>query len=159
MVRSVAAAVLISIALAVDVAAQTTKVDSLLVVLKRPKALVMDQVLSGFAQAGLEVTDNSGSLVTSDQGGRRSAWTGIRSTRVVRALVLARDSMVTQVLITGMEMRQGAAGLVHSQTRVDNRADGAGGQLWCKMVHVAMSLDPGQVSPDARASRACPGGK
>jgi hypothetical protein len=53
------------------------KVDSLLVVVPQPKPAAMDRVLAAFAQVGLDVTDNSGSMVEAKTGAK-SNLTGAR---------------------------------------------------------------------------------
>lgn len=149
------ATVAITGVLATSSTAQKVKVDSLFILIPHSKSLVMDLVLTAFTEQGLDVTDNSGSLVTSDFGGKNNLLTGHKYTRMIHALVVAKDSTSTRVLITGTEVREGSTGMIFKRLRIDNRAGGAGGKLWCKMVGVAMSLDSAQVSQDARASDAC----
>lgn len=128
-------------------AQKVPKIDSLLVELPVPKPAAMDLVLNAFISAGLEVTDNSGSMVESDQGGNRNML-GLRFTRVVRALVTARDSASTRILLTGIEVRLNERDDPFTRLRIDNKAGGAGEKLWCKMVSMASALDSTQV-PDA----------
>ena len=108
------------------------KIDSLLVQLPIPKAAAMDRVLAGFAAAGLDITNNSGSLVESDLGAKNNALTGANYRRSVRALVFAQDSTSTRVLITGIEARDDN-GRVFKRMRIDNRAGGNGEKAWCQM--------------------------
>jgi len=134
-------------------AAQKTKIDSLLVVVSGSKADVMDRVLAGFIQAGLDVTDNSGSMVEADVGLKRNVLSGIEYTRVVRALVVPHDSSSVKVLITGVETRKDRDR--SRRLRIDNKAYGEGEKVWCQMVAVAVLLDSSQVGPDARKEGKC----
>lgn len=154
MFRSIATAVVLLSALASSAAGQKVKVDSLLVVIPRPKAAVIDLVLIAFAEQSLDVTDNSGSTVTSDQGSTKNTFTGVKYTRAVRALVLAPDSTMTRVLITGTEAQDAKIGGM-KRKRIDNQSRGTAAKLWCQMVRVAMSLDSAQVSEDAKAPAIC----
>jgi len=88
-------------------------------------------------------------MVESDQGSTDAALGGIRFTRVVRALVLGRDSLTT-VLIIGDEVRRDKRdGREFKKLRIDNKAGGAGEKVWKKMVAAAMALDSAQVPPGA----------
>ena len=143
------------VALSQPVSAQKAeKIDSILVELAMPKAAAMDRVLTGFASAGLDVTDNSGSIVESDLGAKNNALTGANYRRSVRALVMAKDSTATRILLTGIEARDDN-GRVFKRMRIDNRAGGNGEKVWCQLVAVAVSLDSTQVSPDARKAAKC----
>lgn len=155
MLRKFTLAVATLLVVSQPASAQKVKVDSLLILLSKPKAQVMDQVLTAFTEQGLDVTDNSGSLVKSDQGGKNNGLTGHKYTRTIHALVIGRDSVSTRVLITGTEVREGSTGQIFKRLRIDNRAGGAGGKLWCRMVGVARALDSTQLSEDALASDAC----
>lgn len=137
-------------AAAAPVAAQKVlKVDSLLVRLPKPKAEAMDLVLEAFMRAGLSITDQTSSIVESEQGSNDSMFGGIRFTRVVRALLIGRDS-VTTILITGDEVRSDkASGGEFKKLRIDNKAGGAGEKVWKKMVAAAIALDSTQVPRDA----------
>jgi hypothetical protein len=114
----------------------------------------MDLVLTGFAAAGLDVTDNSGSLVESDIGAKNNSLTGANYQRAVRALVIAKDATATKVLLTGIEARDDN-GRVFKRIRIDNRAGGNGEKVWCQLVAVAVFLDSTQVSPNARKADKC----
>jgi hypothetical protein len=122
------------------------KIDSLLIRLAKPKAEAMDLVLMAFMSAGLSVSDQTASLVTSDQGTNDNALLNIRFKRIVRALVLGRDSS-TIVLITGDEVRMDKddKNREFKHLRIDNYAGGAGNRVWLKMVAAAMALDSTQV--------------
>jgi len=125
------------------------KIDSLLVRLSKPKADAIDLVLAAFVHAGLSITDQTSSMIESDQGSTDAALGGIRFTRVVRALVLGRDSTTT-ILITGDEVRiDKKDGREFKKLRIDNKAGGAGEKVWRKMVSAAMALDSAQVPRDA----------
>lgn len=154
MFRSIATAVVISCALAPSAASQKVKVDSLLIVIPRPKAAVIDIVLIAFAEQSLDVTENSGSTITSDQGTTKNTFTGVKYSRAVRALVLAPDSIMTRVLITATEAQDAKIGGM-KRKRIDNQSRGTAAKLWCQMVRVAMSLDSVQVSQDAKALDIC----
>ena len=119
------------------------KIDSLLLVLPQPKAEAMDAVLDAFARAGLSVTDNSGSMVESDVGVTVSGFTRVKYTRIVRALLIGRDT-ITRVLITATEQRDDQRDF-QKQIRISNRTGGNGGKVWRKMVAVGMALDSTQV--------------
>ncbi len=134
---------------------QKAKIDSILVTLPRPKAEAIDLVLAAFAENGLDVTDNSGSTIESDQEGSTNVLTGERFSRVVRALVLGKDSTSSKVLITGMEVREDSDGKVYKRLRIDNKAGGNGEKLWCRMVSVGMALDSAQVPGEARKPDKC----
>jgi hypothetical protein len=60
----------------------------------------MDRVVTAFAQVGLDVTDNSGSMVEATTGAK-SNLIGVKYERTVRALVLSRDAAHTAVLLRG----------------------------------------------------------
>jgi hypothetical protein len=135
-------------------AQKAEKIDSILVELPIPKAVAMDRVLAGFASAGLDVTDNSGSLVESDVGAKNNALTGANYRRSVRALVITKDATATRILLTGIEARDDN-GRVFKRIRIDNRAGGNGEKVWCQLVAVAVLLDSTQVSPDARKVDKC----
>ncbi len=135
-------------------AQKAEKIDSIFVELPVPKAAAMDRVLTGFASAGLDVTDNSGSIVESDIGAKNNALTGANYRRSVRAIVIAKDSTTTRILLTGIEARDDR-GRVFKRMRIDNRAGGNGEKVWCQMVAVALLLDSAQVSQDARKADKC----
>lgn len=122
------------------------KIDSLLILLPKPKAEVMDLVLAAFTQAGLSITDQTTSLVTADLGSNDNILTGVRFVRVVRALILSRDSTTT-VLITGDETRHMKEDNNRQlrRLRIDNHAGGHGEKAWRMMVAAAMLLDSTQV--------------
>jgi len=121
------------------------KIDSLLIRLPIPKAAAMDRVVEAFMLAGLSVTDQTSSMVESDQGSNTSALSSVRFTRVVRALLVGRDS-VTSVFITGEEVRADAgSNRDFKRLRIDNRAGGQGGKVWLKMVAAARALDSTQA--------------
>lgn len=144
--------VIIALALVVTgpaAAQKVAKIDSLLVRLPKPKADAMDLVLEAFVRAGLSITDQTASMIESDQGTTDAMIGGIRFNRVVRALVLGRDSMTT-VLITGDEVRSDKKdGREFKKLRIDNKAGGAGEKVWKKMVAAALALDSAQVPRDA----------
>jgi len=121
MLRTIAITAAFSCALASAAAAQRAKVDSLLVPVPRPRAAAADMVLTAFVQQGLEVTDNSASLITSNQGTKMNSFTKVRYTRVVRALLLSSDSTTTQVLLTGTETREAAIGGTRTQRIMDRK--------------------------------------
>ena len=141
------------------VAQDPAKVDSLLVTLSKPKAVATDVVLAALMANGLNVTDNSGSLIVADFGQTTDPVFGsTRYDRKVRALVLLVDSATTRVLITGEEVRSDVRGRTDREfkrLRIDNRAGGNGEKVWCRMVATAMMLDSTQVSEDARKSAKC----
>jgi hypothetical protein len=107
----------------------------------------MDRVLTAFAQAGLDVTDNSGSMVESATGAK-SNIIGVKYERTVRALLMSRDSSTTAVLLRGEEARSDKQGWT-KRLRIDNRAGGNGGKVWRQMVAVAVALDSTQVPEGA----------
>jgi hypothetical protein len=123
-------------------AQKVPKIDSLLIHLPKPKAAAMDAVLEAFARSGLDVTDNSGSMVEADIGGK-SSLLGLKYTRVVRAVVFGNDSATT-IMIRGEEAREDNKGWV-KRLRIDNKAGGNGEKVWRKMVEVAVALDSTQV--------------
>jgi hypothetical protein len=102
----------------------------------------MDAVLEAFARCGLDVTDNSGSMVEADMGGK-SNLLGVKYTRVVRALAFGSDSATT-IVIRGEEAREDDKGWA-KRLRIDNKAGGNGEKVWRKMVEVAVALDSTQV--------------
>jgi hypothetical protein len=123
-------------------AQKNAKIDSLLIRLPKAKPAAMDAVLEAFARSGLDVTDNSGSMVEADLGSK-SNIIGMKYTRVVRAVVFGNDS-VTTVLIRGEEAREDEKGFT-KRLRIDNKAGGNGEKIWKKMVAVALALDSTQV--------------
>ncbi len=126
-------------------AQKSPKIDSLLVVIPAPKGEAMDQVLAAFAAAGLEVTDNSGSLVSSDVGGSTNIL-GTKYTRSVRALLTGSGGSTT-VLLHGEEFRSDNKGFT-KRLRIDNRAGGNGKKVWNQMLTVAHTLESAWGSRD-----------
>lgn len=118
-------------------AQKTPKADSILVHVAKSKADVIDRVLLAFSNAGLTVTNHSGSMIESDQGVGADLL-GDKRTRVVRALILGPDSAVT-VLISGTETVK----IDGSDRRypINSRSKGTAGKLWTKMQAVAAALE------------------
>lgn len=119
-------------------AQKSPKIDSLLVQLPMPKADAMDAVIEAFSRTGLEVTDNSGSMVESDVGGKTNLI-GVKYTRAVRAVLFGHGETTT-VLIRGEEAREGKDGFT-KRLRIDNKAGGNGKKVWEQMAAVAHALE------------------
>lgn len=139
-------------------AQKTPKVDSLLIALPVPKAQAIDKVLEAFALIRLDVTDQAGSLITSNLGEETDMLLGsVRYRRTVRALVLPVGEDAAKVLITGEEVRSDPkrGDREFRRLRIDNKAKNNGEKAWCRMVAVAVHLDSTQVSEDARKREAC----
>ena len=128
-----------------------TFVDSLLIIMAKPKDEVLDLVVEAFTLAGLAVTNITGPLVTADAGTTDDGLLGVAYSRTARAIVMRHDSATT-VLITGVEIRKSSDGSTAGmqQLRIDNKAGGNGEKVWCRMVLAALKLDSTQVSADAR---------
>jgi hypothetical protein len=97
------------------------------------------------------VTDQSGSLLEADDGDKVSSWTGVKYTRIVRAVLIGRDSATT-VMLTALETRNDQRGF-QKQVRISNKTGGNGGKVWRKMVAAAQALDATQVPPPALAEK------
>jgi hypothetical protein len=119
--------------------------DSILIRLPKSKAAALDLVLLAFSSAGLTVTNQSGSMVESDQGTSDDALFGMRYARVVRALVMGNDSTST-ILISGQESStEKKSGKDFGRQAISNRSRGSAQKVWRKMIIAGAALDPEQL--------------
>ena len=148
--------ILVTVLAASTVAAQKApKIDSIFIVLPKPKAQAMDLVVEAFSLSRMTVTDNAGSLVTADAGSTDDNIFRIRYTRIVRAILIGKDSS-TSVMITGEAVRHDMTeNRDFKRLRIDNKAGGNGEKVWCRMVLAALKLDSLQVSDDTRKPGKC----
>jgi hypothetical protein len=119
--------------------------DSILIRLHKSKGAALDLVLLAFSNAGLTVTNQTGSMVESDQGSSENGLLGEKYSRVVRALVMGNDSAST-VLIVGQELTtEKGSGKDFGRRPISNRSRGSAQKVWRKMVIAGAALDPEQL--------------
>jgi hypothetical protein len=125
------------------------KIESLQVRLAQSKADAMELVVAAFMNAGLDITDNSGSLVEAEMGQKKGGFLGnTQYTRTVRALVVGAGTSSSVVTLRGEEVQD----ITDSDGRhtirryhIDSKAKKDGGKVWKKMIDVAMALDSTQA--------------
>jgi hypothetical protein len=136
------------------------KIESLEVRLAQSKADAMELVVAAFMNAGLDITDNSGSLVEAEMGQKKGGFLGnTQYTRTVRALVVGAGSSSSVVTLRGEEVQD----ITDTDGRhtirryhIDSKAKKDGGKVWKKMVDVAMALDSAQAPFAAAAKTSAP---
>jgi hypothetical protein len=146
-------------------AQKPSKIESLQVRLAQSKADAMELVVAAFMNAGLDITDNSGSLVEAEMGQKKGGFLGnTQYTRTVRALVVGAGISSSVVTLRGEEVQD----ITNSDGRhtirryhIDSKAKKDGGKVWKKMIDVAMALDSTQapfaaVAPTARTNQVQP---
>jgi hypothetical protein len=127
------------------------KIDSLLVVLPKPKADAAEAVVAAFTQAGLGITNTTPTLVEADLGDRQSSFGKYSRHYTVRAVIIAAGDS-SRVLIRGTDdVMEGQT--VAKRRTIDSYAKKYGGEVWAKMVAAAKTLDASQVPPEAEAQK------
>lgn len=122
--------------------------DSILIVLPGTTATVVDRVIAAFVHAGVDVSRADGVLIEAEQSDLGAALSS--RVRLVRALVFARDSTSSLVLLTALEW-QGPDG---KRSRIRSTAGGNGRVVWCRMVKIARALDPA-IQSEPRLNSDC----
>ncbi len=127
------------------------KVDSVLVVVAKPKDEAIDDVVAAFMAAGLQVTNTTGSIVEAALGRKM----GLLATydRTTRAIITPDASGGSRVLIVTEEHQYTDASDIRMNRpsrvkRLDNKAGEDGGRIWLRMVRAGQQLDPALDTTD-----------